>query len=187
MDRRAEGDRVAHPLFQEGGGGSTPTSALQLQVSQVNVYFACDLNRKWHSRLPVIEPANVWRNRHHICFCAEHQGVAYAVAIWTSPVARMLDDGKTIELRRFAIADDAPRNTGSRMLSVMCKIIAKRFSDIERAVSYQDSAVHAGTIYAAAGWHRAATVRGRQWSTPSRPRKDVQSDADKVRWSKLLR
>ena len=186
MTHRADGDRVAHPLFQEGGGGSTPTSALQLEVSLISVRVACELNRKWHSRLPVIEPSNVYRNKHHFCFCADHEGVIYAVAVWTSPVARMLNDGETIELRRFAISQDAPKNTGSRVLSVMCRLMRKSHPELSRAVSYQDVDVHNGTIYSAAGWVRAAVSKGRQWSCRSRARRDVQSSSDKIRWEKRL-
>ena len=50
--RRAESVRVAYPLFQAGGGGSTPTSALDLWFDAVPLAAAKRLNRLWHSRLP---------------------------------------------------------------------------------------------------------------------------------------
>lgn len=187
MGLRAESVRVAHPLFQEGGGGSSPTSALSLTVESISVERACELNRLWHSRLPVIEESNVFRNAMQCCFSATYGDLIYATAIWTSPVARMLNDGKTLELRRYAIADDAPKNTGSRVLAIMAKLIKSRFGSVCRLVSYQDTAAHAGTIYAAAGWAPAAKTSGRQWTCPSRHRRAVQSAANKVRWEKLIR
>ena len=183
---RVDGVRVSHPLFQEGGGGATPTSTLCLYVSSISIERACELNLLWHSRLPRIEASNVFRNKDYACYRAESAGVIYAVAIWSSPVARLLNDGCTLELRRFAIAPDAPRNTGSRVLAVMARLIAKAKPHIRRLVSYQDESVHQGTIYAAAGWNRTASRRGGEWSCKSRPRAATQANAPKVRWEKSI-
>jgi hypothetical protein len=183
---RVDGVRVSHPLFQEGGGGATPTSTLCLDVQPISIERACELNLLWHSRLPKIEASNVFRNKDHVCYRAESGGVIYAVAIWSSPVARLLNDGCTIELRRFAIAPDAPRNTGSRVLAVMARLIAKSKPHIRRLVSYQDESVHRGTVYAAAGWFRAGVRRGGEWSCKSRPRAATQANAPKIRWEKLI-
>ena len=49
MTKRAEGAVAAHPLFQAEGGGSIPTSALQLRLFEVSMELAADLNRQWHS------------------------------------------------------------------------------------------------------------------------------------------
>ena len=160
MDARADGVRVAHPLFQAEGDGSTPISALDLIVERITVEMACDLNRTWHSRLPKIEVSNVVRNSDYACYGAMHNGVAYAAAIWSSPVARMLNDGKTLELRRLAIAPDAPRNTASRMLAVMRRLISREMPHIDRLVSYQDTEVHTGGIYKASGWRATRTAKG---------------------------
>lgn len=184
---RVDGVRVSHPLFQEGGGGATPTSTLCLNVSPISIERACELNMVWHSRLPKIEPSNVFRNKDYCCYRAECDGVIYAVAIWSSPVARGLNDGMTLELRRFAIAQDAPKNTGSRVLSVMTRLIKASMPHISRLVSYQDVSVHTGTIYAAAGWQKAATRRAGEWSCVSRPRAATQANSPKVRWEKLVR
>lgn len=187
MTIRAGGVRVAHPLFQAEGDGSTPISALDLTVERISVEMACDLNRTWHSRLPKIEVSNVIRNSDYVCYGAMHNGVAYAAAIWSSPVARLLNDRKTLELRRLAIAPDAPRNTASRMLAVMRRLVRQQMPHIDRLVSYQDTEVHTGGIYKASGWQAAATAKGRQWACPSRPRDSVQSSADKVRWETKVR
>ena len=184
--RRGESIRVVHPLFQTEGGGSIPTSPLQLHVGEVSVVKAIDLNALWHSRLPKVIRGNIDRNRHSICFAAECAGIFYASAIWSSPVSRELaTNGECLlELRRFAIANDAPKNTASRMLSVMVRLIRRRFPEIVRLLSYQDTAVHAGTIYKAAGWQRVGFRRGGidAWSSNVRKRVNTQAAGDKVRW-----
>jgi hypothetical protein len=93
-----------------------------------------------------------------------------------------------LELRRFAIAPDAPRNTGSRMLSWMTREIKKRRPEIGGVLSYQDCDVHQGTIYKAAGWimtaksfdHRDRGLRS------GRKRNRSQTTATKQRWEKNL-
>jgi len=190
MIQSGESIRVVHPLFQEEGGGSIPTSPLQLYVGQVSVVKAIDLNALWHSRLPKVIRGNIDRNRHSICFAAEYAGTFYASAIWSTPVADNLlktSGGYCLELRRFAIANDAPKNTASRMLAVMIRIIRRRFPDIVRLVSYQDTEAHSGTIYKASGWHIAALSKGRSWSANGRIRNPEQSMADKIRWELTLK
>jgi hypothetical protein len=178
--------RVVYPLFQEDGGGSTPTSPLQLHVGTISTKLAIELVGLWHSRLPYIEEGNVVRNVHSICFGAEYGNKWYAAAIWSSPVARMLDNQTHLELRRFAIADDAPKNTASRVLRIMTSKIRKKIPTITTLVSYQDCEVHTGTIYRAAGWVPAVRNTGGEWSVPSRARVAVQSAAPKVRWEKEM-
>lgn len=141
-----ESIRVMHPLFQAEQGGSIPTSALQLQFgkSRRDVFKA--LNRQWHSRLPECQDG------HRIYYHAEYDGIYYAVAMWTNPSAPRLPQREWIELKRFAIAPNAPKNLASRMLGWMSRDIAKRFPEVTTLVSYQDCDVHDGTIYKAAGW-----------------------------------
>lgn len=190
MSNRAEGDRVAHPLFQAEGGGSTPTSALQLMVHQMEVREACGLNARWHSRLPRLPWSNVVRNRYSACYGAEFDHVWYAVAIWSSPVAgpHAFPIESTVELRRLAVAPDAPRNTPSRMLGVMVRMLRVRFPLVKRLISYQDTEVHTGGIYRAAGWVPVTTTKASEvhWNNGCRDRVKTQSAAAKVRWEKVL-
>ena len=184
MNTRADSVRVAHPLFQAEGGGSTPTSALQLQVFGCPIRDAVRLNRKWHSRLPVLSN---WQACE--AYSAEFEGVRYAVAIWSHPVARLLNGKGMWELRRMAIAPDAPRNTASRMLSVMSRLIRKARPDIATLISYQDTDVHKGTIYKASGWSpRLMSDSQTKWSMPNREREDgPASNSPKVRWELIIK
>lgn len=177
--------RVALPLFHAEYGGSIPTSPRQLHIEEINVHLACELNMKWHSRLPKIHWSNIVRTPPSICFGAIYANVYYAVAIWSGPVARNLNHQNIIELRRLAIAPDAPKNTASRMLAVMRRLIKIKFPEVEKLISYQDTEVHQGTIYKAAGWLPTTKTKGDDWTRPNRKRNRTQSLADKIRWESL--
>ena len=173
------------PLFRKGRGGSIPTSAHQLLVSVCSVHRAIELNELWHSRLPILDWTAVVRTGAHICFLAEHDDVAYASAVWSSPCARAFNGRGWLELRRLAISDNAPKNTATRMLRVMRLIIVKRMPDVTRLISYQDTEVHAGTIYKAAGW--TAHESGKDtWKRPNRTRTDKQKVGKKIRWEYVI-
>lgn len=186
-----DGIRVVHPLFQVEGGGANPTSPLQLHIGEINLETAIQLNALWHSRLPNVDKTNVQRTSNNVCYGAEHNGIYYAVAVWTDPIARLLNGRGWLELRRLAIADDAPRFTASRMLKVMRLMVAKKFPRVTKLISYQDTSVHAGTIYGAAGWTPVETMAsGNNWDTPTRTRTRPTPEKiapQKVRWEYPIR
>lgn len=179
---RADDARVACPLFQAEYGDSRPTSALQLHIGRVSTERALELNRRWHSRLPELV-------NHQICeaFAAEYGNVFYATAFWSAPVARLLNGRGMYELRRFAISPDAPKNTASRCLRIMASIIRRTHPEVTTLISYQDTEVHVGTIYKAAGWKATAINQNGEWNRPSRYRAPAQSAAAKVRWEFQIR
>jgi hypothetical protein len=162
-----------------------PTSALQLRFDRIPLKRAIELNRLWHSRLPVVVESNIIRTIRRVQYGAEFDGIAYAAAIWTNPVARLLPT-EWIELRRLAIADDAPKNTATRFLAWMIRDIKKHFPEVTKAISYQDTAVHSGTIYKAAGWAATTMSADGEWDRPNRSRKAAQSAAPKQRWELIL-
>ena len=182
MTSRADGAIVAHPLFQAEDGGSRPTSALQLRVLPIHVRTAMELNAAWHSRLPKTDFNNLVRTSALECFGAMFDGKWMAAAIWTNPVARLLPQDGWLELRRLAICSDAPRNTASRMLSVMRRLLKRKLPHIEKFISYQDTEVHTGGIYRADGWTLEAENPDGEWDRPNRARAKAQSSAPKNRW-----
>ncbi len=181
---RADDARVACPLFQAEYGGSTPTSALQLRVTRTLTRTAINLNRQWHSRLP-----EIGNGMQCFAYGAECNNVWYAVALWSTPVARLLNGKGLLELRRMAIAGDAPKNTGSRMLRIMALLIKKERPECVGLMSYQDTDVHAGTIYKAAGWTpRTMGESQSKWSMPNRARSNgPASQSVKIRWELALK
>ena len=190
MTERGGSIRVMHPLFHEGDGGSIPTSPLRakdLVFSPCDKMHAVRLVHEWHSRLP-----NCQRGPWQFAFHAHRGGITYAVALWNTPSGRCLPQ-HWLELRRMACAPDSPKNTPSRFLAWMARYFAAHYPKRERLISYQDTAVHQGTIYKAAGWtaahvskprvrdrsgKRAGTRRDYRWNLNG-----VSADASaKVRW-----
>jgi len=188
-----DGVRVAHPLFQEEGSGSIPTSPLQLEIVEIDRYRAQKLNEQWHSRLPIYDTGFCLNSL--VSYGALYKNIFYAIAIWTNPVAALLPQREWLELRRMAISPEAPKNTASRMLAVMARLIEKKFPYVERLISYQDTEVHKGTIYKAAGWIATNKHKGGSWNRPNaknkngkpRTRPDLNAaTGEKVRWEKIL-
>ncbi len=169
--------------FQDGG--SIPTSALHLSFETIRPKFACELNALWHSRFPYIHYTNATRTGKSAFYGAKYDGAYYAVAIWSRPIAanRLKDGWSMLELRRLAISNQAPKNTASRMLSWMRKDLKKRFPEMKKLISYQDTEVHSGTIYKASGWTLVETLnKETSWSQNGRKRNPPQSMSPKVRW-----
>ena len=97
-------------------------------------------------------------------------------------------DNSWMELKRMALSGDAPKNTASRFLSWMVKQIKKDYPEVPRLISYQDPAVHKGTIYKASGWTCAGLHdSGGFSSTTKRFREKDQAPGSKIRWEKKIR
>lgn len=185
MNKSGDSIRVVHPLFPVEGEGSIPISPLQFNIHQCSLEIAKDLNRLWHSSLPEYRtgfmPISI------ICFCAEYKNRYYASAIWNNPSSPSLVKKPWLELRRMAIACDAPKNTASRMIKIMTIIINKKFPRIEKLISYQDTSIHRGTIYKASGWskgNRSKQIKLRN----GKFRKQITNKISypKIRWEKIL-
>ena len=183
---RADGAiRLARPLFQAGDSGSMPTSALDLHVENIDFQRATEINRVWHSILPRFGTGCV-KEMKFPCFACEYDGVIYAVAIWSHPAARNLPQHEWLELRRMAIADDAPRNTASRMLRIMRMLLHRKLPAIVRVCSYQSKTIHTGAIYRADGWRAVSECKGDTWNRPSRARLAAQQVDDRIRWERPI-
>ena len=161
---------VEHPLFQAEDGGSTPTPPLHahdLTFDPCAFALAVECNGRWHSRLPHCQ-----RGPWQYAFKAVARGRVYAIALWHNPSGRCLPH-HWLELRRLACSDDAPRNTCSRFMAWMIRYFRRNCPERERCISYQDTAVHSGTIYRAAGWTAAYTSKPRLRDR-SKPRKGTE-------------
>lgn len=145
-DTAVDLNRLGAPLLESPIGLGLPRKATQLTVTLCDVNHARALNAEWHSRLPVTQRAP-WQ----FAFRAAFDGVTYGVALWNNPNTRSLPS-HWLELRRLAVAPDAPHCAASRMLGQMARYFRANHPNRERLISYQDKAVHTGTIYRAAGW-----------------------------------
>ena len=155
-------------------------SPKMFNLAVIKAKLASELNAEWHSRLPIIHWSNIVRNKKYVCYAATYDSVYYAVGIWSSPVNRYLDANTVLELRRLAISDKCPKFTATWMIGAMVKDIKKRFIDVEKLISYQDTDVHTGTIYKASNWTNACVAGTGNWE--SRDRNKPQSNSLKNRW-----
>jgi len=135
------------------------------------------LNEHFHSRLPIFRQTMALA-----CYAAIYANRYYAAAIWSNPSSAMINQS-WIELKRFVITDDAPKNTASKMISWMVKQIKKEYPACPRLISYQDPIVHDGTIYKASNWICTGSRKsGGFSSTKRRFRYQDQAKGDKIRW-----
>lgn len=189
MDETIDLARSLNPLWQEAIAPAA--SVKELVCEPCSTEFARSLNTAWHSRLPRTQ-----RGPWQFAFAAHKDGIVYGVALWHNPSARALPS-HWLELRRLAIAPDAPHCTASWMLGRMARWFAREHPDRERMISYQDCGVHTGTIYKAAGWTvgLVANPRLRDRTVARRgTRRDYRSDMNgssptgsaKIRWEKQI-
>lgn len=110
------------------------------------------------------------------------------VAICGRPIARLLDDGLTVEITR--VCTDGTRNACSKLYGALCRAAAA--IGYERAVTYT-LAEEPGDSLRAAGFVVAATVPVCSWNRPNRHRRqvdlfgdDIRPPGEKVRWERTL-
>jgi hypothetical protein len=181
--------RMMPLLFQDEV--APPDRASLIRVEPCTPEFARHGVAAWHSRLPITQ-VGPWK----IAFAGHYQHTCFAVALWHNPSARTLPSD-WLELRRLAVAPDAPHCTASRMLGQMTRWIRRNMPSVPTLVSYQDCDVHTGTIYRAAGWYPAYESK-RRTRDRSKPRVGTRRDyrsnlngattdsAPKVRWQLQL-
>lgn len=104
-------------------------------------------------------------------------GDIVGVAMVGRPVARMLDDGWTLEVNR--VATDGTKNACSMLYGAAWRV-AKAMG-YRKLVTYILN-TEPGTSLSAAGWKVCAEVVGRSWSCTSRPRIDKHPTQGKIRY-----
>lgn len=178
------------PLFHSGDGGSIPTSTLDLTIREISMRTAADLNRQWHSMLPRTDLGNLLCGNTSVAYGAEHDDHWYGVAIYSQPIIASMCDGETIELRRLAICNAAPRNTASRMMKITRQMLKQKWPHLARVISYQAVDVHRGTIYRADNWHPVGEIVAarpqRFFGCGQRATGPLQTKSRKLRWEHTL-
>ena len=99
------------------------------------------------------------------------------------PVARMLDDGLTLEVTRTCT--DGTRNANSKLYGAICR--AATALGYAKCVTYTQHD-ESGASLRGAGWAVAAQLPARNgWDVPSRKRSDIGSaDVARIRWERVL-
>jgi hypothetical protein len=106
--------------------------------------------------------------------------VVRGVAIVGRPVARLLDDGWTLEVNRCRT--DGTRNACSMLYGAAWR--AAKSLGYRKLITYTLES-EGGASLRGAGWKcigKATTAVGRGWNVPSRPRVDTHPLQQKLKW-----
>ncbi|WP_221177319.1 XF1762 family protein, partial [Nocardioides marmoriginsengisoli] len=106
-------------------------------------------------------------------------GVIRGVAIAGRPVARLLDDGITLEVLR--VCTDGTPNACSMLYGAVRRAGIAMGYPPRRIITYT-LASESGRSLHAAGWIRDAEVKGDTWDRPNRARTDKHPVEPKIRW-----
>lgn len=112
----------------------------------------------------------------------EVNGKLVGVGVAGRPVARELDDGRTLEVNRVCVLEGQP-NANSRIYGALGRAAAAL--GYRRLITYT-MVTESGASVRAAGFTEDGRVRGRSWHTQSRPREDKHVIVDRVRWVRCL-
>lgn len=110
--------------------------------------------------------------------CLDDSGRLCGVAIGGRPVARGLDDGRTLEVLR--VCTDGTPNACSKLYGAMRR--AAREMGYLKVITYT-LAEESGTSLRAAGWSVDGTTHGGSWDRPGRERTDRHPIGPKTRWA----
>ncbi|WP_018588575.1 XF1762 family protein [Salinispora arenicola] len=145
---------------------------MSLRTVPVTFAEACRFVAEWHRhhRPP---------RGHKFSVGAAQHDVLVGVAVVGRPVARMLDDGLTLEVTR--VATDGTRNANSLLYAAAWQ--AARALGYRRLVTYTQDG-ESGASLRASGWRIVASRPPQPgWSRPSRPRVDHgTADIARSRW-----
>jgi hypothetical protein len=103
------------------------------------------------------------------------------ICIVGRPLARMLDDGLTLEVTRLCTLE----------VKNICSFLYAKAARASKEMGYKRLYTYtlkeeSGISLRASGWTLDGTVKGRSWSCPSRLRVDKHPLVDKNRWVKHL-
>lgn len=99
------------------------------------------------------------------------------VAIVGRPVARMNDNGMTLEVNR--VCTDGTKNACSKLYAAAWR--AARAMGYQRLITYT-LPEEGGASLRGAGWRLLGSAGGGSWHTPSRPRVDTAPTQRKLLW-----
>ncbi|HXI85244.1 MAG TPA: XF1762 family protein [Verrucomicrobiae bacterium] len=123
-------------------------------------------------------------HRHHnpvpgakFCVAVATPGVVHGVAIVGRPIARMADDGWTLEVNRTCT--DGTKNVNS-MLYGACQRATFALG-YKKLITYT-LPTESGASLRAVGWTCIGSAGGGRWSRESRPRIDTHPLQEKLRW-----
>jgi hypothetical protein len=106
------------------------------------------------------------------------------VMICGRPVARMIDQRKTLEVLRVCLSPRAPRNANSFLYGKAARIWSEMGGDEILTYTLEKES---GASLRGAGWVAVGTVAHGEWSRPSRKRESQAVYKEpKIKWSRKL-
>ena len=102
--------------------------------------------------------------------------------LFRSPVSRMIDDGKTVEVVR--LCSDGTKD--------VCSFLYAKAARIAKEMGYKKIITYilnteSGVSLKAAGWQMEKVTDGGAWTRPSRPRNTTAPTVPKIRYAKMLK
>lgn len=146
----------------------------ELEIVPVDFDEACEFVRRFH--------------RHHrppvgfkFCVGVSDGEKIVGVAIAGRPVARMADNGWTLEVTRCCT--DGTKNAGSALYAACWR--AARAMGYRRLMTYTLKE-EGGASLRASGWREVGSAGGGSWSRTERPRIDKHPLQQKILWEAAL-
>ena len=100
------------------------------------------------------------------------------VGIAGRPVARLLDNGFTLEITRCC-TDGSKKNIASMIYGSLCR--AAKALGYRRCITYT-LITEKGTSLKASNWKKKHITKGNTWNRKNRQRKDKHPTCDKIMW-----
>jgi hypothetical protein len=146
-----------------------------MELRPVSLKFAQEYVRKYHRH-------NKPPQGHKFSVGLFVHGDCVGIACAGRPVARMLDDGLTLEVIRTCT--DGTRNANSMLYGAIVR--AATALGYRRCITYTQHN-ESGASLRGAGWSIVAQLPARKgWDTPSRKRADISSgNVARLRWERL--
>ena len=149
---------------------------MNYEVIPISFRYACNIVSLFHRHHKPPQG-------HKFSLGLEVEGKMAAIVIVGRPVARGLDDGRTLEITRICVIEDGIKNCVSILLGAVCK--AAKAMGYQRIVTYILEGEH-GSSLKASNFQIDGMVHGRTWSCESRPRQDNHPLDNKVRYLRML-
>lgn len=182
-----DGVAVSTTAFQVDRDGASPISPLQ--TSQL-----------WFRVIPWPVGRGFVRQHHYLHQCSGIGRIAFGAFASDAPVALLVgvalfalppnlneDQHHTLELQRFVLLDEAPKNAESRFLGWCRRELRHRYPEVERLIAYADpNAGHRGTIYAASGFRYVGLSAPGGTTHGAERRGTPRARTQKHKWESLL-
>jgi hypothetical protein len=143
---------------------------MKLEIVPIGLDEANEMVRLFHRHNRPVPGAK-------FCLGAAANGQIVGVAIVGRPVARMLDDGWTLEVNR--VCTDGTPNANSALYGACRR--ASFALGYRKLITYTLTS-ESGSSLRGAGWRCLGEAGGGQWSCRSRPRVDLHPLQTKLKW-----